>query len=100
MWHLQSAHFLSFDSSSGSTFIKVKVKKDKHNFIIHLKDPKEIVKKEKEEKNSEEEEEEVLEGGRVARGKGCGYPLSPSLYIGGTRRRRHPRVALGEGRRP
>ncbi|XP_021012793.1 sperm-associated antigen 17 [Mus caroli] len=42
----------------GSTFIKVKVKKDKHNFIIHLKDPKEIVKKEKEEGNSEEEEEE------------------------------------------
>ncbi|KAF6075994.1 sperm associated antigen 17 [Phyllostomus discolor] len=33
----------------GSTFIKVKVKKDKHSFIIHLKDPKKIVKTEKEE---------------------------------------------------
>ncbi|CAO2599388.1 Sperm-associated antigen 17, partial [Lemmus lemmus] len=36
----------------------VKVKKDKHNFIIHLKDPKEIVKKPKEEDYSSEEEEE------------------------------------------
>ncbi|XP_072500601.1 sperm-associated antigen 17 isoform X2 [Notamacropus eugenii] len=26
----------------GSTFIKVKVKKDKHNFFIHLKDPKKL----------------------------------------------------------
>ncbi|XP_050013472.1 sperm-associated antigen 17 [Alexandromys fortis] len=42
----------------GPTFIKVKVKKDKHNFIIHLKDPKEIVKKPKEEDDSSEEEEE------------------------------------------
>ncbi|XP_036047259.1 sperm-associated antigen 17 [Onychomys torridus] len=42
----------------GPTFIKVKVKKDKHNFIIHLKDPKEIVKKNKEEDYSSEEEEE------------------------------------------
>ncbi|KAK7807810.1 hypothetical protein U0070_012044 [Myodes glareolus] len=42
----------------GPTFIKVKVKKDKHNFIIHLKDPKEIVKKPKEEDYSSEEEEE------------------------------------------
>ncbi|EGW05815.1 Sperm-associated antigen 17 [Cricetulus griseus] len=42
----------------GPTFIKVKVKKDKHNFIIHLKDPKEIVKKDKEEDYSSEEEEE------------------------------------------
>uniref|UniRef100_A0A8C8ZXV7 Sperm associated antigen 17 n=1 Tax=Prolemur simus TaxID=1328070 RepID=A0A8C8ZXV7_PROSS len=43
----------------GSTFIKVKVTKDKHNFIIHLKDPKEIIKKEKEEEDyySEEEKE-------------------------------------------
>ncbi|XP_031230830.1 sperm-associated antigen 17 isoform X2 [Mastomys coucha] len=45
----------------GPTFIKVKVKKDKHNFIIHLKDPKEIVKKEKKEEHSEEEEEEEEE---------------------------------------
>ncbi|XP_012663088.1 sperm-associated antigen 17 [Otolemur garnettii] len=46
----------------GSTFIKVKVKKDKHNFIIHLKDPKEIIKKENEEEDYyyyyEEEKEE------------------------------------------
>ncbi|XP_008578639.1 PREDICTED: sperm-associated antigen 17 [Galeopterus variegatus] len=44
----------------GPTFIKVKVKKDKHNFIIHLKDPKKIVKKEKNEEDysSEDEKEE------------------------------------------
>ena len=29
------------------------------------------------------EEEEVLEEGGAAPGKGCGCPLSPSLYIGG-----------------
>ncbi|XP_070252628.1 sperm-associated antigen 17 isoform X3 [Myotis yumanensis] len=46
----------------GSTFIKVKVKKDKHNFIIHLKDPKKIVKKEKEVDYSSEDEEEAREG--------------------------------------
>ncbi|XP_062049494.1 sperm-associated antigen 17 [Lepus europaeus] len=50
----------------GSTFIKAKVKKDKHSFIIHLKDPREIVKKEEkdypsEEKNEEEEVEEEEE---------------------------------------
>ncbi|XP_053512061.1 sperm-associated antigen 17 [Artibeus jamaicensis] len=50
----------------GSTFIKVKVKKDKHNFIIHLKDPKKIVKKEKEEEDyfsdeGEREEEQNIE---------------------------------------
>ncbi|XP_054421065.1 sperm-associated antigen 17 [Pteronotus mesoamericanus] len=42
----------------GSTFIKVKVKKDKHSFIIHLKDPKKIVKKEKKEDYFSEDEEE------------------------------------------
>nr|XP_044993817.1 sperm-associated antigen 17 [Jaculus jaculus] len=42
----------------GPTFIKVKVKKDKHNFIIHLTDPMEIVKKQKEENYSSEKEEE------------------------------------------
>ncbi|XP_075396616.1 sperm-associated antigen 17 [Tenrec ecaudatus] len=43
----------------GPTFIKVKVKKDKHSFIIHLKDPKPIVKKEmKEEDHASEEEGE------------------------------------------
>ncbi|XP_008704587.2 sperm-associated antigen 17 [Ursus maritimus] len=43
----------------GSTFIKVIVKKDKHTFIIHLKDPKKIVKKEKKEEycSSEDEKE-------------------------------------------
>nr|KAF6414461.1 sperm associated antigen 17 [Molossus molossus] len=41
----------------GSTFIKVKVKKDKHHFIIHLKDPKKIIKKEKEEEDSSSEDE-------------------------------------------
>ncbi|XP_029422246.1 sperm-associated antigen 17 [Nannospalax galili] len=40
----------------GSTFIKVKVKKDKHIFIIHLRDPKEIVKEQKEEEKEEAEE--------------------------------------------
>nr|XP_019586156.1 PREDICTED: sperm-associated antigen 17 isoform X4 [Rhinolophus sinicus] len=29
----------------GPTFVKVKVQKDKHNFIIHLKDPKKLVRK-------------------------------------------------------
>lgn len=57
-WHLQSAHLSTLWFFSGPTFIKVKVKKDKHNFIIHLKDPKEIVKKDKEEDYSSEEEEE------------------------------------------
>ncbi|XP_058158951.1 sperm-associated antigen 17 isoform X2 [Dasypus novemcinctus] len=41
----------------GPTFIKVRVKKDKHNFMIHLKDPKEIVKRENKEEDSSEEEE-------------------------------------------
>ncbi|XP_006902719.1 PREDICTED: sperm-associated antigen 17-like [Elephantulus edwardii] len=31
----------------GPTFVKVKVKKDNHNFMIHLKDPKTIKKREK-----------------------------------------------------
>ncbi|XP_054547742.1 sperm-associated antigen 17 isoform X2 [Talpa occidentalis] len=44
----------------GPTFIKVKVNKDKHNFLIHLKDPKKIVKREEKEEDysSEEEREE------------------------------------------
>ncbi|XP_004689538.1 PREDICTED: sperm-associated antigen 17 [Condylura cristata] len=41
----------------GPTFIKVKVNKDKHNFLIHLKDPKKIVKKEEKEEDSSSEEE-------------------------------------------
>ncbi|XP_036090922.1 sperm-associated antigen 17 [Rousettus aegyptiacus] len=47
----------------GSTFIKMKVKKDKHNFIIHLKDPKEIVKRENKEEgySSEDKKEESPE---------------------------------------
>lgn len=31
--------------SPGPTFVKVKVQKDKHNFIVHLKDPKKLVRK-------------------------------------------------------
>uniref|UniRef100_A0A8D0NB52 Sperm-associated antigen 17 n=1 Tax=Sus scrofa TaxID=9823 RepID=A0A8D0NB52_PIG len=41
----------------GPTFIKVKVKKDKHSFIIHLRDPKKIVKKEKKEEDCSLEDE-------------------------------------------
>ncbi|XP_046941193.1 sperm-associated antigen 17 [Lynx rufus] len=41
----------------GPTFIKATVKKDKHTFIIHLKDPKKIVKKEKKEEDSSLEDE-------------------------------------------
>ncbi|ELK05960.1 Sperm-associated antigen 17 [Pteropus alecto] len=54
----------------GSTFIKMKVKKDKHNFIIHLKDPKEIVKRENKEESysSEDEKEESPEEQSLAKG--------------------------------
>ncbi|XP_011367051.1 sperm-associated antigen 17 [Pteropus vampyrus] len=54
----------------GSTFIKMKVKKDKHNFIIHLKDPKEIVKRENKEESysSEDKKEESPEEQSLARG--------------------------------
>ncbi|XP_004420659.1 PREDICTED: sperm-associated antigen 17 [Ceratotherium simum simum] len=52
----------------GPTFIKVRVKKDKHSFIIHLTDPKKIVRKEKEDddyslddEEDEREEEQNLE---------------------------------------
>ncbi|XP_021778435.2 sperm-associated antigen 17 isoform X3 [Papio anubis] len=50
----------------GPTFIKVRVIKDKHNFIIHLNDPKEIVKREEKgdyylEEEEEEDEEQNLE---------------------------------------
>lgn len=69
--------FLSYVSYSGPTFIKVKVKKDKHNFIIHLKDPKEIVKKNKEEDYSSEEEEEEE---KVKQNAG----MSECLYLCGT----------------
>ncbi|XP_048208106.1 sperm-associated antigen 17 [Perognathus longimembris pacificus] len=53
----------------GSTFIKVKVKKDKHSFIIHLRDPKEIMIKQEEEKDdsSEEEDEEGEEANKDTR---------------------------------
>ncbi|XP_067566400.1 sperm-associated antigen 17 [Pseudorca crassidens] len=46
----------------GPTFIKVKVKKDKHNFLIHLRDPKKILKKEKKEDYPSEDEEGEGEG--------------------------------------
>ncbi|KAB0385214.1 hypothetical protein FD755_000170 [Muntiacus reevesi] len=44
----------------GPTFIKVKVNKDKHNFLIHLRDPRKIVEQEKKEGDypSEDEKEE------------------------------------------
>ncbi|KAM7246465.1 hypothetical protein CapIbe_002763 [Capra ibex] len=44
----------------GPTVIKMKVKKDKHNFLIHLRDPRKIVEKEKKEEDysSEDEKEE------------------------------------------
>ncbi|XP_069862546.1 sperm-associated antigen 17 isoform X2 [Dipodomys merriami] len=41
----------------GSTFIKVKVKKDKHSFIIHLRDPKEIVRKQEDQRDNASEED-------------------------------------------
>lgn len=46
----------------------MKVKKDKHSFIIHLKDPKEIVQKE-EDYSSEDEEEEGEEGHNLEMGR-------------------------------
>ena len=55
-----SVYFLSHDSSPGPTFIKVKVKKDKHNFLIHLRDPRKIVEQEKKEgdyRSGDEKEE-------------------------------------------
>ncbi|XP_074237292.1 sperm-associated antigen 17 isoform X5 [Saimiri boliviensis] len=49
----------------GPTFIKVRVLKDRHNFVIHLSDPKEIVKKEEKEhyylEENEGDEEQNLE---------------------------------------
>lgn len=47
----------------------MRVIKDKHNFIIHLNDPKEIVKKEEKgdyylEEEEEEDEEQNLETGK------------------------------------
>ncbi|XP_073665111.1 sperm-associated antigen 17 isoform X3 [Tursiops truncatus] len=53
---------LEIKSSAGPTFIKVKVKKDKHNFLIHLRDPKKILKKEKKEDYPSEDEEGEGEG--------------------------------------
>ncbi|XDA70366.1 hypothetical protein R6Z07F_000738 [Ovis aries] len=45
----------------GPTVIKMKVKKDKHNFLIHLRDPRKIVEKEKKEEDYPSEDEK--EGG-------------------------------------
>lgn len=63
-----SAHFLSHDSSPGPTFIKVKVKKDKHSFLIHLRDPRKIVEKEgdylSEDEKEEREREQNFEAGK------------------------------------
>ncbi|XP_040086869.1 sperm-associated antigen 17 isoform X2 [Oryx dammah] len=47
----------------GPTFIKMRVKKDKHNFLIHLRDPRKIAEKErKEEDDPSEDEKEEGEG--------------------------------------
>ncbi|XP_055971601.1 sperm-associated antigen 17 [Sorex fumeus] len=53
----------------GSTFVKVKVNKDKHSFVVHLRDPKKIVKEETQDDDNddggdisqEEKEEQSLE---------------------------------------
>ncbi|XP_060057789.1 sperm-associated antigen 17 isoform X2 [Erinaceus europaeus] len=47
----------------GPTFIKVKVNKDKHSFIVHLKNPKKIIKEDQNRYiySSEEEDEEEAE---------------------------------------
>ncbi|KAM6217136.1 sperm-associated antigen 17 [Rhynchocyon petersi] len=49
---------ISFEK--GPTFVKVRVQKDKHNFMIHLKDPKPIEKRENKEDDSSEDEKEDL----------------------------------------
>ncbi|XP_052493109.1 sperm-associated antigen 17 [Budorcas taxicolor] len=48
----------------GPTFIKMKVKKDKHNFLIHLRDPRKIVEKEKKEEDYPSEDEKEEGGGQ------------------------------------
>lgn len=82
----QSAYLLICNSSPGPTFIKVKVKKDKHSFIIHLRDPKKIVKKEKKEEDcSLEDEKEEREGehnfetGKQLHLCGTGYQYTSSV---------------------
>ncbi|XP_010629488.1 sperm-associated antigen 17 isoform X2 [Fukomys damarensis] len=50
----------------GSTFVKVKVRKDKHSFLIHLRDPKSLAKKQSKEEiypseEKEKDEEQTLE---------------------------------------
>uniref|UniRef100_F7DM61 Sperm associated antigen 17 n=1 Tax=Monodelphis domestica TaxID=13616 RepID=F7DM61_MONDO len=55
----------------GPTFIKVKVKKDKHNFFIHLKDPKKLqgkVRKQEENDSSDDEERKMGREGEQGRG--------------------------------
>ncbi|XP_056675243.1 sperm-associated antigen 17 isoform X2 [Monodelphis domestica] len=60
----------------GPTFIKVKVKKDKHNFFIHLKDPKKLqgkVRKQEENDSSDDE-------GKVKRRKSKTIMTEASLH--------------------
>lgn len=70
MWHPPHLTILFRGSLLGPTFIKMKVKKDKHNFIIHLKDPKSLVKKQSKEeiysleKKEENDEEQNLEASK------------------------------------
>ncbi|XP_074044657.1 sperm-associated antigen 17 isoform X2 [Macrotis lagotis] len=42
----------------GSTFVKVKVKKDKHNFFIHIKDPKKFQGKVKRQEDNDSSDDE------------------------------------------
>lgn len=69
----------------------MKVKKDKHNFIIHLKDPKEIVKRENKEEgySSEDKKEESPEEQNLKTGKQQ-HPRSSGVNTS-ARRPTHPR---------
>uniref|UniRef100_A0A452EMN2 Sperm associated antigen 17 n=1 Tax=Capra hircus TaxID=9925 RepID=A0A452EMN2_CAPHI len=67
----------------GPTVIKMKVKKDKHNFLIHLRDPRKIVEKEKKEEDYSSEDEKE-EGGEQNFKAGeqlhlCGSDKDPNL---------------------
>lgn len=71
--------------SPGPTFVKVKVQKDKHSFIVHLKDPKKLVRKgNKAEGDAPEDEteeragEQTLEMGEQQLLCGHGVRVSPS----------------------
>ncbi|MXQ79527.1 hypothetical protein E5288_WYG006951 [Bos mutus] len=50
----------------GPTFIKVKVKKDKHNFLIHLRDPRKILQGQKKNPKFEHERLYLLVGEKMS----------------------------------